>query len=362
MPNNEMFKNIQKVLNLLNELRGMSVEVLKDICMQYGDDYSSDVKEELINTIMGEELSKQELEDYQKYLRYYYFTMFREQMTGLSQLDGYITDIEELYRKKNDYVQERGRALDRKRSVELRLSDALPLVRLNIEYSHVERSYNDFIKMMTKTGMKLASITETKEEIQRKGPIYRFLKKGTLADLTDEEVSFRQQRNHDLDEAYDGYLAVVKVYGEYLKEAFFKMLDNMDIAESVYLYTQLSMDFDSESAFKPGYASNHRFTEEEKEEIFNNFIQSANFDPEQNLTGEEFYEAVKKFVTKYYDVMESRLSLKQNQCNGAIREIVGKQRTVVDGMKKNQEELDIFTPEEQSTLSLIYQENGTRKK
>ena len=44
MPENQMFKNIQKVLNLITELRGMSLEDLKDICMQYGEDYSSNSK------------------------------------------------------------------------------------------------------------------------------------------------------------------------------------------------------------------------------------------------------------------------------------------------------------------------------
>ena len=77
--------------------RGMSLEDLKDICMQYGEDYSSNSKDELIRTIMEVELSHQELEDYEKYLKYYYFSVFREQMTGLSELDGYISQIEELY-------------------------------------------------------------------------------------------------------------------------------------------------------------------------------------------------------------------------------------------------------------------------
>lgn len=362
MPENQMFKNIQKVLNLITELRGMSLEDLKDICMQYGEDYSSNSKDELIRTIMEVELSHQELEDYEKYLKYYYFSVFREQMTGLSELDGYISQIEELYKIKHEAGLEENRAADRKRTLEFKLMDALPLVRLNIEYSHVESSYNSFIKVMTKTGMKLASITEAKEELQRKGLLMRFLKKGTIEDLERQEGSYREQRNHDMDEAYGSYVETVKGYGAYLKEAFFKMLDNREIAEAVYLFINIEMDFNKEEAYKLAYVNDCRFTDEEKEEIFNSFVKKADFDPERDVTGEMFYEAVKKFVSQYYDIMQSRLSLRQSKCVSSIKQLVGKQREIVDGMKKNQEEVGVFSPEDESTLSLIYHEEGRRKK
>lgn len=362
MPENGLFKNLQHVFSLIEELRAMSVEDLKDICMQYGEDNSTDIKDELIRTILNVELTPQEVEDYEKYLRYYYFIMFRDQMSGLSQIDGYITEIEDLYRVKNEAGSERLRASDRKRTVEFKLMDVLPLVRLNIEYSHVESRYDAFIKMMTKTGMELASITEAQEDIRKRGLIYSFLKKGKLEELGRKEDSYRAKRNQDLDSSYAEYVDVVKAYGSYLKAAFFKMLDNREIAEAVYLHTNLSNDFSSEEAYKLGYASNCKFTDEEKEKIFDEFIKDANFDPEQNLTGEMFYEAAKRFVTRYYDVMDARLSMRQSRCIQEIRELVGKERTIVDGMKQTREELGIFTPEEEATMSLIYKENGRRKK
>ncbi len=362
MPENKMFNNVRKVLGVVSELKNLGVEDLQDICSQYGKKTDNYSKDELIQIILKEELSAEEYDDYQKYLRYYYFIAFRENARGLSIIDETNTQLQDLYRVKEEASTQKRLAGDAKRRVELSTAYALPLVRLNIEYSHAERSFKDYIKVMTRTGMKRAKLSDELEDLKKKSILFRALKKGSIEAKQHEQAEFEVSASNEMDVAYKEYADGMKAYADILKELFFKMLDNRDVAEAILLYKGVSMDFDSPEAYTVGHLYETKLTEEQKEEIFEDFINTARFDPEVDLTGEIFFEAAKKYVARYYELMESRNSLKIARCVGAMEEIIKKQREVLDTMKTNQDQFDLYTSEEDKTLSLLYEEQGRIKK
>jgi len=357
-----MFNNVRKVLSVAKELKSMNIEDLQDICMQYGNETNSSNKDELIQIILREELTKEEYEDYQKYLRYYYFIAFRENARGLSIIDETNAQLEDLYRVKEEANKQRRIASDSKRKVELSTAYALPLVRLNIEYSHAERSFKDYIKVMTRTGMKRAKLSDELEDLKKKNVLFRALKKGSIEAKEQEKKDFEVSASSEMDIAYNEYVEGMKAYAAILKELFFKMLDNRDVAEAVLLYKGISMDFNTPEAYTVAHIAKTDLTIEQKEEIFNDFISVSHFDPEVDLTGEIFFEAAKKYVARYYELMESRNSLKMAKCVGAMESIIKKQREVLNKIKTNQDQFDLYTPEEEKTLSLLYEEQGRIKK
>ena len=362
MPENRMFNNVRKVLAVVAELKNMSIEDLQEICMQYGKETSSSNKDELIQIILGEELSGEEYEDYQKYLRYYYFSAFRENAKGLSIIDETNAKLQDLYRVKEEASVQRRRAQDGKKKVELSTAYALPLVRLNIEYGHAERYFKNYIKVMTRTGMKRAKLSDELEALKKKNVLFRALIKGSIEAKEQEKAAFEVSASDEMDVAYNGYVEGMKAYADILKELFFKMLDNRDVAEAILLYKGVSMDFNTPEAYTVGHLYKVDLTSEQKEEIFNDFLNTARFDPEVDLTGELFFEAVNKYVARYYDLMESRNSLKIAKAVGAMDGIIKRQREVLDKMKANQGQVDLYTPEEDKTLSLLYEEQGRIKK
>lgn len=361
MPDQELLKNVRKVLSIVDELKKMTDEDLRDICMQYGES-TKGTRDELVQRILKVEATDRELEDYQKYLRFYYFASFREQSKGLSSLDGYVSEIERLFEEKANCAHERRIAEEAERKMGLTVSNALPLVRLNIEYSHVESDYKAFIKVMTSTGMERAKLADELEELKRKNPLMRALKKGTIQAKEENKEAFEVKAKEEYDGAYQKYLDGMKAYGSILRELFYKMLDDREIAAAVLLYRSLPMDFSKPEAYKVQYISNPKITPEEKEAIFDEFLKFANFDPEVDLTGEMFYERVMKFVNQYYTIMASRNALKESNCVGKIREIVTQQRSVVDQMKKREEEVEVFDASQTESLTLIYEDSNRRKK
>ena len=361
MPDQELLKNVRKVLSILDELKNMSDDGLRDICMQYGEATKGN-RDELIQRILKVEATENELADYQKYLRFYYFASFREQAKGLSSLDANVSEIEKLFVEKANCARERRRAEEAERNMGLILSNALPLVRLNIEYSHVESDYKAFIKVMTSTGMERAKLADELEELKRKNPVSRFLKKGTIQAKEENKEAFEARAQKEFDGAYQKYTDSMKAYGSILRELFYKMLDDREIASAVLLYRNLPMDFTQPEAYQVQHISDPKITPEEKEAIFDEFLSFARFDPEVDLTGEIFYERVMKFVNQYHTIMASRNALKESNCVGKIKEIVTQQRSIVDQMKKREEEVEVFDASQTESLSLIYEDQHRRKK
>jgi hypothetical protein len=64
MVDEKLLKNVQKAVNLINELNLLSVEDLKNAAMQYGLDFNGD-KEEIVLSIVRKKLTVEEYEDYQ---------------------------------------------------------------------------------------------------------------------------------------------------------------------------------------------------------------------------------------------------------------------------------------------------------
>ena len=70
-------------------------------------------------------------------------------MSGLSSLENSIVEIQGIYDKKKELSQEKKMVDSRKRMTELALIQALPLVRMNIEYSRAQRELKDYINRRT---------------------------------------------------------------------------------------------------------------------------------------------------------------------------------------------------------------------
>ena len=362
MINDLMYKSINKVLKVVSELREMSLEDLKDICLQYGESVNSEDKETLINIVLSNELSAQEMSAYQTYLNYYYFSVFQEQMDSLSKLDESVDSIQKLYSEKKEIGDRRRRASDKEKNIDFALRGELPLVRLNIEYSHAQSGFKDYISVKTKTGMKLAEISDELEEKKSRNLLYRFLRKGKIEQLEKKEHRYRNESLLKVDGAYSKYVKLMEAYGDYLRLSFYKLLDNRMIAHSVSSYRNLTNNPKDVRFYDLANIEDVKFSQEEKEEIFKDFLEDAHFDPEVDITGEIFYEAVRKYVTKYYTIMQARYAIRENNIVSIIREIVGKQRELVDGMKRNQSVYGISNPDDMDTMSLIYQDNNRSKK
>ncbi len=355
-----LLSNVKKALKLIEELKSMSVEDLKGILDQYGEDCHFTEKDDLIRCILSVELTDQEMKDYERYLKYHYHMLYKEHEEGILAVGGYIEQITELYRIKDVAGREENRARDKRRELTLHMNDALPLVRLNIEYSHAERALDDYIKIRTKKGLALGKMSDELDDMKSRSAVYRKLHQKEISEREEARDSFKESASLAIDAVYATYEEKVDDYYKYLKQAFFSMLDNRYVAEAVYLYKSISMDFSSEEAYKVGFAPGVKFTLEEKEEIFKDFLDFANFDPEINLTGDVFYNAALKFVCQYYKTIESRNDLRKARCIAEIRKIVELEKEVVDRMKSNQQEFDLITTEESKSLSLLYGEG--RKK
>lgn len=362
MPNQLLLNSIKKVLDLVEELNKMSSEDLSSICLQYGKDNKALSREDMIQIILKEELSKEELDNYQAYLRYYYFTSFREQNKGINSLDRTITEIEKYYEEKANASREVRDASDKKRKVEISLINALPLVRLNIEYSNASRVYEEYIKARTRTGMKRASLSDEIDDLKRGNAFLRFIKKGAILAKEEEKSKFEINASKEVDSAYNEYVEGMKQYAKMLKQLFFKMLDNRDILEAVMLKRSINNDFSQESSYVVGHLYDIKVDEDIKEEIYSDFLQKANFDPEVELTGEIFYEAVKKYVGSYYEIMADRNKVRESRCVSRIREIVQEQRSIIEHMKETEKQVDLFSKEEEETLLMIYEQKKGIKK
>jgi len=331
MVDEKLLKNVQKAVNLINELNILSVEDLKNAAMQYGLDFNGD-KEEIVLSIVRKKLTVEEYEDYQKYVSY---LRFKRSMSNLSLLDESVDQIQRIFEEKYKMTSESNRADDQKREVELQFSGAMSLVRLNTEYAAVKKALDDYISKETKSGMKIASLSEKLEFINSRNIFYRFLHRGKAEDLEKKKhqtVVFSLIEN---EAAYKKYEATVKNYVSKLRELFYKMLDNRVIANAVYLYRTMPRDVEDENFYKVGNLSDIKFTLEEKEAIFDDFVKEANFDEEEHVTGPIFYEAVQKYVTKYYSIMKSRIAIKQSKLVKDIKKIVDGQKGLVSGVYKD---------------------------
>ena len=321
-----MLKGVSKAFSIIKELNEMSFEDLVDICEQYGEKTNGLGKNELILLILKNELTSKEFSDYQKYVNY---CNFRQSMTSLDNLNSSIDQIQAIFKRKSELAMERNRAENAKREVEFALFNALPLVRLNISYSHVESDLDNYINKRTKSGMHIASLHDEIDYIKSKNLIYRILKKNKMENLEKEKHDVVTKALLENDSLYQKYVSTVKNYGNELKSMFYKMLDNRLIANSVYLYRNMEMDASKDDFYKLNHVYDAKFTLEEKEEIFEDFLASADFDPERDVTGPIFYEAVKKYVTKYYSVIASRISLKQSELIAQIKDIVKEQKETI---------------------------------
>jgi len=356
-----MLKSVRKALKIIEELQGMDLETLKDICSQYGEDFSSNSKDDLIRVILKIELSNEELEDYERYLKYQYFMLYKQHEEGIQSIDKYVDGIRELYSIKDQASREERTAQEKERKLQFALSDVLPLVRISIEYGHVERGLDDYIKVRTKTGLKLGKMRDEIDDMKARGLIYQRLNRKAIEKKEKTHDEYWEQASKEVREARVKYESIVGEFAKYFREAFYKLLDRREIAEAVQLYRTIPSNFEDPSVFKVQSLSNVRFEDEEKEEIYDEFIKFANFDPEEKLTAERIYDAVLRFVCQYYKVMASRNSLRQSNCVNAIREIVEKERQVVDSMKINQQQFYDLISDEAQTLSLTI-EDGKKKK
>ena len=358
MASETLLKNVQKAFELIKKRNEMSIEELNRICEQYGVEANGLEKSELILLILKKELNEQEFNDYQKYVRY---SNFRHSMSSLSALDDSVDQIQKIFERKYELSLEKNRADNGRRAVEFALINELPLVRLNIEYSHVKSAYDDYISRKASSGIKIASLSDELEHMKSKNMIYRFLNRGKIEDLRRKKHETRSAALEENDEMFTQYGKTVKAYVDMLREMFYKMLDDRLIANSVYLYRNLPMDTSQEDFYKVGSIQNVRFDLEEKERIFEDFLQDANFDPEREVTGTIFYDAVKKYVTKYYSIMEARLSIKQGSLVKEIKDIVDRQKGMVSGIYQD---LSMQYGTDGEVLSSLYTsgQNLTKKK
>ena len=362
MANQFLLKDVKNVLVRIEELKNLSDEELKDKCRLYttlGENMSRD---DMITTILTNILTPEEQASYNMYLRYYYFSTFREQNRGINALDESITQIEDLYKIKDASVREMSIAHDKKRETLLAMNTALPLVRLNIEYSHVDAAYKKYISFRTKTGMKQAQMNEEYDKLNGRSTVVRFLKKKSLDNLRKERDRFSLESTTKEIEEFDKYLDSLKVYANSLRMLFYQMLDHDGIRMAVRLKQDMSNDFTKEEAYKVQNRPYDRLTDEEKEAIYEEFIENAHFDPEAEVTGEVFYEAARRFVISYYDIMIGRNERRQSECISKIRNVVNDQKNIVKRLKDKEQQFDLFTEEEDRTLSLVGQGTGSVKK
>ncbi len=362
MADQMLLKDVKSVLRKIEEIKSLSDEELREECSIFMTLDSNTSREDMITSILNTELSPEEKANYNMYLRYYYFSTFREQNKGISALDEGLTQIEDLYKVKDASTREISDARDRKREALFAMNTALPLVRLNIEYSHVDSAYKRYINVRTKTGMKQAQLNEEYEKLDRSSTLMRFLKRKSINSLRKEKHEHALTSMIEENAEFDKYLDSLRKYAASLRELFYKMLDNDGIRMAVRLKQEMSNDFTKEEAYKVQFRSFDRLTLEEKEQIYNEFIETASFDPEAEVTGEIFFEAAKKFVVSYYDIMISRNERRQSECVSKIRNIVTEQKNIVNRLKDKEQQFDLFTEEEDRTLSLIGQESGSIKK
>ncbi len=333
----------------------MTLEELKNTAVQYGIDYNKN-KDELVLSIVREELTVEEYEDYQKYVSYLHF---KRSMSNLSLLDESVSKIQGIFEAKYKMSLESNKADDREREVELQFFNAMSLVRLNSEYSLVKKALDDYISKEAKSGTRIASLTDKIDFINSRNMFYRFLHRGETENLEKKRHQTRVFALVENQAALEKYEATVKNYVGQLREMFYEMLDNRVIASAVYLYRTMSMNVLDENFYKVGIVSNIKFTPEEKAAIFEDFVKDANFDDETIITGPVFYEAVKKYVTKYYSIMKSRISIKQSRLLKDIKTVVDSQKGLVSGVYKD---LCLYYGNDEETFGSLNEEKDSHVK
>jgi len=338
---------IEEVIAKREELNNKPIEELILLCSDLGINYvnfskSYEIKRAILEKIFGTE----KVLMYEDYLRLQDDHKRQILYKTIDTLDREINVVSELYDRRKKLLNERSNINEKIRSIKMRMVD-FPNIKVGTAYGLVDKKNNEYRSLVIRGMLRTSEVKDEIADLNRRSGLIRRINSSKINELKDRLDELEAVYQKKSNAAYEEFTSEYDTYKDLLRRLtidFFNSSKEIKdaVIEAVQLFRGIKIKFvDGQYVDE---TNNKTISDDEMYEIF---IDYANFDPDELMETNMFIERLECFVLSFYQNKIKMIDIELANIGNQIRASFGKQVDIVKTLNANKDIL--YTSEVEDT-------------